>query len=220
MLAHELNSPMTAIKGFGDALREQSGTMPEEQRRRFLDILATEIGRLARLVNDLLDVSRMEAGALRYELEPLSLQGVVNDLLASHPSLAAAHVLESRVPRDVPLVLGDKDRIRQVLLNLLTNATRYAPEETTITITAETLRGDDAGYVKVGVADEGIGIAPEHRESVFSKFVMLPKPSSVKQGTGLGLFITKSIVEGHGGRIWVESEPGRGSTFYFSLRVA
>jgi signal transduction histidine kinase len=213
MLAHELKGPMTTIKGFGEILRDQWDSMPAEQRARFFDIVSKEIDRLARLVNDLLDVSRMEAGTLRYEMEPIDLSELVESILAVHPSLRSEHTITNDVPNDLPGVMGDRDRIRQVLLNLLTNATRYAPEGTTVTIGAETLDGE----VRVWVSDEGIGIAPEDRDRVFFKFVMLPKPGWVKEGTGLGLYITKGIVEAHGGRIWIDSEPGQGSTFYFTL---
>jgi signal transduction histidine kinase len=213
MLAHELKGPMTTIKGFGEVLRDQWDSMPAEQRARFFDIVSKEIDRLARLVNDLLDVSRIEAGTLRYEMEPIDLSELVESILAVHPSLRSEHTITNDVPNDLPGVMGDRDRIRQVLLNLLTNATRYAPEGTTVTIGAETLDGE----VRVWVSDEGIGIAPEDRDRVFFKFVMLPKPGWVKEGTGLGLYITKGIVEAHGGRIWIDSEPGQGSTFYFTL---
>lgn len=222
MLAHELNGPMTTIVGFGNTLRDQWDTLEEDKRTRFLDILSKETGRLSRLVQDLLDVSRMEAGTLHYELEPTSLPELIDSVLTVHPSLRATHAIESDVPDDLPKVMGDKDRIRQVLLNLLTNATRYSPEDTTIRLRAVESRDDPAAapVVLVSVSDEGIGIAPDDLGRVFSKFVMLPKPAWVKKGTGLGLFITKGIVEGLGGRIWVESEPGRGSTFYFTLRIA
>ena len=213
MLAHELKGPMTTIKGFGEVLRDQWDSMPAEQRSRFFDIVSKEIDRLSRLVNDLLDVSRMEAGTLRYEMEPMDLSDLVESILAVHPSLGAEHTIANKVPGDLPHVMGDRDRVRQVLLNLLTNATRYAPEGTTVTIGAKGLDGE----VRVWVSDEGIGIAPEDRDRVFFKFVMLPKPGWVKKGTGLGLFITKSIVEAHGGRIWIDSAPGQGSTFSFTL---
>jgi signal transduction histidine kinase len=216
MLAHELKGPMTTIKGFGEVLRDQWSSIPDNQRSRFFDIVTKEIDRLARLVNDLLDVSRMEAGTLRYEMEPITLSDLVESILAVHPSLGAEHTLTNEVPEGLPQVMGDKDRIRQVLLNLLTNATRYAPEGTTVTIGAEALDGE----VRAWISDEGIGIAPEDRDRVFFKFVMLPKPGWVKKGTGLGLFITKGIVEAHGGRIWIDSAPGRGTTFYFTLPTA
>jgi signal transduction histidine kinase len=218
MLAHELKGPMTTIKGFGRALHDSWEELPEARRSHFLDIVTKEIERLSRLVNDLLDMSRMEAGTQRYELEPVALDELIHNMLAVHTSLRAAHLVEADIPDTLPKVLGDRDRIGQVLLNLLTNANRYSPEGTTITVSARPGEEDDK-TILVSVADEGIGIAPGDQERVFSKFVMLPKPSWVKKGTGLGLFITKGIVEAHGGRIWVDSEPGVGSTFHFTLRT-
>jgi signal transduction histidine kinase len=216
MLAHELKGPMTTIKGFGEALRDGWDTIPGPQRWRFLDMVGKEIDRMSRLVNDLLDASRLEGGTLRYEMEPVDLADVVENTLVVHPSLRGAHTVVDDVPRDLPRVVVDRDRIAQVLLNLLTNATGYAPEGTAVSIGAVTA-GD---MIRVWVEDEGIGIAPADHERVFSKFVMLPKPGWVKKGTGLGLFISRAIVEAHGGRMWVESAPGEGSTFYFTLRRA
>lgn len=224
MLAHELSGPMTTIQGFGRGLQRNWNEVDDAKRSHILDILTKEIERLARLVNDLLDVSRMEAGTLRYELEPTSLHEVVDNLLVVHTSLKAKqHLVMTALPDGLPDVNADKDRLRQVLLNLLTNATRYSPEGTTITIDAEAIEagdGDGDTFVKIGVHDEGIGIAADDLDRVFSKFSMLPKPAWVKKGTGLGLFITKSIVEAHGGYLWVDSEPGRGSHFYFTLPTA
>jgi signal transduction histidine kinase len=219
MLAHELRGPMTTVKGFGEALRDQWEELPAERRRRMLDLLTTEIDRLSRLVDDLLDVSRMEAGTLRYELEATSISELVDDMLEVHPSIRAAHSVVSKVPSELPMVLADRDRMRQVLLNLLTNATRYSPEGTTVTIAAEPIVDDGTRCAKVTVEDQGIGIAANDRDRVFSKFVMLPKPVEMQKGIGLGLFITKEIVEAHGGRIWAESEPGGGSRFSFTLRI-
>lgn len=222
MLAHELSGPMTTIQGFGHSLSKNWGSVDDGKRAHILDILTKEIERLARLVNDLLDVSRMEAGTLRYDFEPTSLKEVVDNILVVHTSLKAKqHLVMTEVPEGLPEIRADKDRLRQVLLNLLTNATRYSPEGTTICIDAELMNtGDGDAFVKVGVHDEGIGIAPDDLDRVFSKFSMLPKPAWAKKGTGLGLFITKGIVEAHGGYLWVDSEPGQGSHFYFTLPVA
>jgi signal transduction histidine kinase len=220
MLAHELKGPMTTVKGFGDALRNRWDEIDEMKRAKFLDILTTEVDRLSHLVSDLLDTSRMEAGTLRFEPSPTSLPEVIDRVLESHPSLTTRHRIELEVPSDLPEVLGECDRISQILLNLLSNAVRYSPEGTTVTLSADRVQQDESSFVRVGVSDEGIGIAPSDCERVFSKFVMLPKPAWVEKGHGLGLFITKGMVEGQGGRIWVESEPGRGSTFLFTLPVA
>lgn len=216
MLAHELKGPMTTIMGFSSALRG-GGNKAAERREEILGIITREIERLSRLVNDLLDVSRMDAGTVRYELEPMSLPELVGSIFSVHPSLTAQHLVTSDIPEGLPKVEADRDRMRQVLINLMTNATRYSPEGTTIKLRAEEV---DGGMVRVDIADEGIGIPIEDRERIFMKFAMLPKPAWVKKGTGLGLFITKGIVEAHGGHIWVESEQGKGSTFSFTVPVA
>lgn len=218
MLAHELKGPMTTIMGFSETLKQQWDNVPDDKKLSILDIIAKETGRLSRLVNDLLDVSRMEAGTLRYELNPVSLRPLVESIITVHTSLSAQHLVVNDLPDDLPPVLGDNDRLRQVFINLLTNAIRYSPEGTAVRVSGRRVLDD--GMVEVSVVDEGIGISEQDRDRIFSKFSMLPKPGWVKKGTGLGLFITKGIIEAHGGRIWVDSEPGKGSTFAFTLRAA
>lgn len=220
ILAHELKSPMTAIQGFGQTLEQHWDTLDEDKKIQFVSIVRREIERLGLMVSDLLDMSRMESGTVRYELVPTPLQDLVDNVLAVHTSLRATHEIRWDVPGDLPKVVGDKDRLRQVLINLLTNATRYSPEGTTITIAAEEIEREGARFVQVGIGDEGIGIAPDDVDRIFSKFAMLPKPAWTKKGTGLGLFISKGIIEAHQGRLWVESTVGEGSTFYFTVPVA
>ena len=218
MLAHELKGPMTTILGFSETLKQQWDKVPDAKKVSILDIIAKETGRLSRLVNDLLDVSRMEAGTLRYDLSPIPLAGLIDSIITVHTSLSAQHLVVNDIPADLPAVLGDNDRLRQVFINLLTNAIRYSPEGTAVRVSARQV--PDEGMVEVSVVDEGIGITEQDQDRIFSKFSMLPKPGWVKKGTGLGLFITKGIVEAHGGRIWVESEQGKGSTFAFTLKVS
>lgn len=220
MLAHELKGPMTTVLGFSHTLREQWRGLEDAKRDQVLEIIHKEVGRLSRLVNDLLDVSRMEAGTIRYDLEPTSLQDTVESLLVVHSSFRSEHAVIANLPEDLPKVLADKDRIRQVIINLLTNATRYSPGQTTITVGAEVVEEEGRRFVRLSVADEGIGIAEQDAARIFTKFAMLPKPGWTKKGTGLGLYITKGIVEAMGGRIWVQSDVGRGSTFYVTLQVA
>lgn len=221
ILAHELRGPMTTVRGLSDTVRRQWDKIDDAKRKEFLGIMSKEVERLSRLVSDLLDLSRMDAGTLRYELEPMALPELVDNILTVHPSLKAQHIVVSEVPDDLPKVLGDRERIHQVLLNLISNANRYSPQGTTVTLTGEHVLDDPAGpVVKIGVTDEGIGIAPEDMDRLFTKFARLPKPSWTAKGTGLGLYITRGIVEGHGGRVWAESEPGKGSTFFFTLKTA
>ncbi|MGH2807721.1 MAG: ATP-binding protein [Actinomycetota bacterium] len=217
MLAHELRGPMTTIMGFGYTLRDQPEVMSEQKRRDVLAIIVRETERLSRMVNDLLDVSRMESGTLSYELEPGQVEEVIQGIIDIHSSLRAHHFVDAKIDDDLPKVMMDKDRISQVLLNLLTNATRYSPEGTTITIR---IRRHSESELHASVTDQGIGIAPQDRERVFEKFSMLPKPAWTKKGTGLGLFITKGIIEAHGGRLWIDSEVGKGTTFNFTLQTA
>ena len=217
MLAHELKGPMSTVLGFGHTLQQQWEKLSDEKRNHIVGIITKETERLSRLVTDLLDVSRMESGTLRYEMEPISVPEIVDSIVEVHTSLQASHAISIEMPDDLPKALGDRDRIRQVLINLLTNATRYSPEHSTIAVGAEPY-GDS--HVRLWVRDEGIGISDEDQARVFSKFSMLPKPGWVKKGTGLGLFITRGIVDAHGGRIWIDSEPARGSTFSFTLRRA
>ena len=220
ILAHELKGPMTTIVGFGQMLHEHWGTMDDEKRTQFIGIVRRETQRLAHMVSDLLDVSRMETGNLRYEFEPMSLTDLLESIVTVHGSIVESHQLDVDLDPDLPKVVGDKDRLRQVVINLLTNATRYSPEGTTIRLTASVVSEGERREVLVAVADEGIGIAPADADRIFSKFAMLAKPAWTKKGTGLGLFITKAIVDAHRGRIWVESNLGEGATFSFTLPVA
>jgi signal transduction histidine kinase len=220
ILAHELKGPMTTIVGFGQMLDEHWATMEEEKRTQFIGIIRRETERLAHMVSDLLDVSRMETGNLRYEFEPMSMTDLIESVTTVHGSITESHQLEVDLDPDLPKVVGDKDRLRQVVINLLTNATRYSPEGTTIRVRAAVRDQGGRREVLVSVTDEGIGIAPADADRIFSKFAMLAKPAWTKKGTGLGLFITKAIVDAHDGRIWVESKLGEGSTFCFTVPVA
>ena len=220
MLAHELKGPMTTIKGFAGILNEHGPKIEPSKHTEYLDIISDEIDRLCDLVNDLLDAARMDRGDLRTDRRPVRLAQTIEKLVRTHPSLTSSHRVQMMLGPDLPDVLCDEDRIAQVVLNLLQNATRYSPAGTAITIDADTVVEENVPFVEVGVADEGIGIAEADLERVFSKFVMLPKPEWAPKGTGLGLFIAKGIVEAHGGRIWVESDPGNGSRFVFTLPAA
>ena len=213
MLAHELRGPMTTVMGFGYTLRDSGDKLSEEKKLHVVSTMVRETERLSRMVTDLLDLSRMEAGTLKYEVEPIEVKDFAESLLETHTSLRAEHFLEIDIPDGLPKVVADRDRLHQVFMNLLTNATRYSAAGTTITLRAE----NDERAVKVIVADQGIGIQKEDADRIFEKFAMLPKPSWVKKGTGLGLFITKTMVEAMGGRIWVASEAGKGSKFVFTL---
>jgi two-component system sensor histidine kinase KdpD len=194
-------------------LRDSSDKIDEEKKIQIIATIVREVERLSRMVSDLLDLSRMEAGSVKYDVEPVELKEFVEGLVTTHGSLRADHLIEVDIPDDIPKVMADKDRLHQVVMNLLTNGTRYAPEGTVITVHGVA----DGANVVVSVEDQGIGISEEDVDRIFEKFAMLPKPAWVKKGTGLGLFITKGIVEAMGGKVWAKSEQGKGTTFFFTV---
>ncbi|WP_264844767.1 two-component system histidine kinase PnpS [Caldinitratiruptor microaerophilus] len=217
-VSHELRTPLTSIRGFAETLLEAD---PDpETRRRFLEIVHREASRLSDLIEDLLDLSRIESGRMAMRPGPVAVDVLVADVLDRHQrrARAAELTLESRVPPGLPPVWGDRARLAQVLHNLVDNAIRYTPPGGRVTVAAE---ANPEGFVTVSVADTGIGIAREHLPRLFERFYRVDRARSRSSGgTGLGLSIVKHIVELHGGAVSVESEPGRGSTFRFSVPVA
>lgn len=217
MVSHELRTPLTSIKGYVDLLQaEQFGTLTLTQRE-FLNIVKTNTDRLVQLINDLLDLSRIEAGRIELNYQSLDLSRLVQVVVETmHPQLRAKQQeLVLAIPADVPPVWGDSERVIQILTNLVSNAHKYTPVQGKITIAAHAL---DNGWVQVDITDTGIGLRPEDQAMLFSKFFRA-KDRLTQQipGTGLGLAITRSLVELHGGQIWVQSTPGQGSTFSFTL---
>jgi signal transduction histidine kinase len=217
IVAHELRAPMTSIKGYVDLILEDEEIA--EDIRDFLLVVQENTDRLAKLVADLLDVSRIEAGRISLSFQPVCLPDIVDVVV----STSAAEVQEKQLavtvdlPDDLPLVWGDQDRVTQILTNLMNNAVKYTPEGE-VRVSGQT-NGD--GYVQVAVTDTGIGIAPADQLQLFEKFFRADHPLVRRvPGTGLGLSIVKSLVEVHGGRIWVESQLDEGSTFYFTLPIA
>lgn len=219
MVTHELRTPLTVMNGLAETLEAGVyGPLTPEQSDRVRQI--TEQGeRLRQLVNDLLDLSKMEAGMMRLRREPLDPRTLAEAVIAQLSSVAerAGVALVNRVRHDLPEVFCDGQRVEQVLANLVGNALKFTPHGGSITLSAET--ADDA--VIFQVADTGCGISPEDRARIFDKFVQLhPDKDDRTKGTGLGLAIVKHLVELHGGSVSVESEVGRGSRFHFSLPTA
>jgi PAS domain S-box-containing protein len=217
-VSHELRTPMTSIKGYTDLLYAgAAGTITVEQQR-FLGIIKSNTDRLTALINDLLDISRMETGRLRFEPQPLQIGEVIADVVNALAGQAEVkkQLLSYEVIGRLPDIVGDRDRLNQVLTNLVSNAIHYTPEGGEIEVQAYAIEGT----VRVDVRDTGIGIPPEDLGHVFERFYRADHPLVQEQrGTGLGLSIVKMFVEMHGGRIWVESEPDKGSTFTFILPV-
>jgi PAS domain S-box-containing protein len=226
-VSHELRTPMTSIKGYADLmLLGAAGAMNEEQKR-FLNIIKANADRLAVLVNDLLDISRIEGGRIELDIEAIRLDGVVEQVVASLRGKVEEKGLglAVNVPSDLPLVQADRDRLIQILTNLVSNARQYTHSGGNITVTARRSprlpeRGTDS-MVELAVTDTGIGIAPEDQVKVFDRFFRADDPDVQEfSGTGLGLAIVKSLVEMLHGRIHLTSELGVGSTFSFTLPVA
>ena len=216
-VSHELRTPLASIKGFATTLLRQDVAWDDDTSREFLAIIDQESDRLSELIGNLLDMARVEAGTLRVEPEPTSLRPIVEETVGTFRLMTSHHQFQIEMPRRLPQIMADARRVRQVLRNLLENAVKYSPAGGPIVVTVEV--HPDA--VQIGVADRGIGIQPEHLEHVFDRFYQVDSASTRKVGgSGLGLSICKAIVEAHKGHIWVESQAGVGSSFYFTLPLA
>jgi signal transduction histidine kinase/DNA-binding response OmpR family regulator/CHASE3 domain sensor protein len=219
LVSHELRTPLTSIKGYVDLLIDGDVGEVTAEQREFLGIVKSNADRLVTLINDLLDVSRIESGKVELRLAAVDLSSTLTQVAASmRPQIEAMkQSLSMHVPDDLPLVSADGPRLIQILTNLLSNAHKYTPEGGSIEVTAEAV----AGFVRVHVRDSGIGMAPDELSKLFTKFFRANnRTAQTVGGTGLGLAITKTLVEMHGGQIAVESEEGRGTCFSFTLPVA
>jgi signal transduction histidine kinase len=214
MVSHELRTPLTSIQGYAELLLEDERIAGEE--RESLTLVKKNADRLLALINDLLDLSRMEAGRLDLHRTSLDLARLIPEVAGSLRPLIEAKQQRLRLDlgEALPAVWADQDRVTQILTNLISNAHKYTLAEGSITVAA---RRDD-GFVRVDVSDTGVGLSPEDQAQLFTKFFRARDRSpQAGRGTGLGLVITRLLVELHGGRITVSSAPGRGSTFSFSL---
>ncbi|MBI2868871.1 MAG: mechanosensitive ion channel [Chloroflexi bacterium] len=216
MVSHELRTPLTSIKGYVEmVLAREAGDINDEQRS-YLEVARSNTDRLIVLVNDLLDISRIEAGKVELNLRPVALQEIVESVALSFRNLIEekAMSLTLDMPETPLRVLADGSRLAQVLTNLLSNARNYSPRGASITV-----RGRIAdAQVRVDVRDTGIGISEEDQKRIFTKFFRADNPATRQvSGTGLGLSVARSLVEMQGGRIWVDSAPGQGSTFSFTV---
>ena len=215
-VSHELRTPLTSIKGFTELLLDGDAGEINDEQTEFLGIIKSNVDRLVGLINELLDISRLESGRLELRSEPIELAAVVELVLGTMRPLidAKAQTVAVELAPDVPKVRGDPDRIVQVLTNLVSNAHKYTPEGGALWIFAT--RHD--GMARVAVRDSGIGISPEDLPHLFTRFFRADTPVAREVGgTGLGLAIVKSTVELHGGTVAVESTLGQGSTFSFTL---
>jgi two-component system sensor histidine kinase KdpD len=210
-VSHDLRTPLAAITGAGTTLRDMRAAMSESQRDELLDTICEEANRLARLVRNLLDMTRVESGAIDLKREWFPLEEIVGSALTRLDSQLGARPIRTALPVDLPLVFADALLLEQVFVNLLENAVKYTPPETELEISA---RGD-AGRLVVEVADRGPGLAVGTESRVFEKFFRAVQ--SGPPGAGLGLAICRGIVEAHGGTLHAENREGGGATFRFSL---
>jgi signal transduction histidine kinase len=212
LVSHELRTPLAAVIGSARTLQARWRELTEEQRGSFLALIADETDRLANLVGDVLDTSRIDAETFTYSFTDVDLAGLVEETVAA-ASLGqdAVHVV-ARIPSSLPAVQGDGARLRQVLANLVDNAVKYSPEGETVEVHASAVDG----RVVVDVTDHGSGIAVAEQRMIFEKFGRASS-SPTKPGTGLGLYIARAIAEAHGGTLDVSSAPGMGATFSLSL---
>ncbi len=221
-VSHELRTPMTSIRGYVDILLMGAAGALNENQRHFLQIVKNNTERLNILVNDLLDISRIESGRVTLSPQPVNLHDVAEDVLtdalrrSQQDKKAIAFSLDAA--KDLPRIYGDAERIRQVIGNLVDNAYRYTPKNGQVTVRIHAVNGN---HVQVDVEDTGVGIPPEDQERIFDRFFRGEDPLVLATpGTGLGLAIVKQLIEMHNGRIWVKSEgAGKGSTFSFTLPV-
>ena len=212
-VSHELRSPLTSVKGIISSLLQEDIQWDDETRKMLLIGISEETDRLASLVTNLLNMSKLEAGVWRPEKDRCNLLEMIAETIERQKWVYKNHVFEAELEADLPEVAADSNQIKQVLANLLENAAAYSDEGTKITVRARRTDGE----VEVGVSDQGVGIAPEELEKVFNKFYRGAQKRRRPGGTGLGLAICQSIIAAHDGRIWAESELGHGSTFYFIL---
>jgi signal transduction histidine kinase len=215
-MSHELRTPLNAIIGFSEVLHEQMfGELNERQLAYVTDVL--EAGRhLLSLINDVLDLAKIEAGRLELELSEFAVPDVLRSAVSMHAERASRGDIElalSTQPEEITIT-ADERRVRQVVFNLLSNAVKFTPPQGRVDVFAQL----DNGRVEIAVADTGPGISAEDLERIFEEFEQTTAGKQV-EGTGLGLPLSRKLVELHGGRLWAESEPGKGSTFYFTLPI-
>jgi signal transduction histidine kinase len=215
-VSHELRSPLTSIKGIVSSLLQKDIELDDETQEMLLIGVSEETDRLAGLVTKVLDMSKLEAGVWKPEKELCHISDIINEAVERQRWVFKNHIFETDLGSDLPEMNADYDQIRQVLTNLLENAAAYSEEGTKITVKA----GARDGMIELSVSDQGSGIPAEDLDNVFNKFYRGAEKRQKPGGTGLGLSVSQAIVQNHGGRIWVESEPGRGSTFHFTLPIA
>ena len=213
MASHELKTPVTSLKGFLSLFQRRLATQDDEKALHYLARMDAQVQRLTKLVNDLLDVSKIQTGQLVYREECFDVDALVQEIVENVQGTTQTHhlLLEGQTQAEV---FGDRDRIGQVLTNLLNNAIKYSPQADTVLVRV----AKDHDQVVVSVQDFGIGIAKDHQNKIFERFCQVTdREEKTYPGLGIGLYISCEIVKRHGGQLWVESKKGEGATFHFTL---
>jgi signal transduction histidine kinase len=218
-MSHELRTPLNAIIGYADLMKDQFFGPLNEKQISYVDQIDASGKHLLELINDLLDMGKIDAGAMSLELGPCSFLEIADDTLAmmnTQFQKKSLHV-ESQISSELPLLMVDRRKIKQILINLLSNAIKYTPEEGHIQVSADS-EGDK---VRITVSDTGVGIAKEQQKQIFSEFHQADRMrDEMLGGAGLGLALTRRLVAMHGGEVGVESELEKGSTFWFTVPIA
>ena len=217
-VSHELRTPLFSIQGFVQLMLEDQ-SLDVTTRTEFLNIIHHQATQLSEMVNNLLDLTRLDEGRLEFEQKPVAMLDVIHQTILKLQGFAHRQKvkLRSELPAMLPLIHGDSQRLEQVLTNLIGNAIKFSEAGGQVLVTASTNKGE----MLIAIKDNGIGIPPEALDQIFSRYYQVENKSERSaMGSGLGLHIAKKIVEGHGGRIWVESTTGQGSTFCFSLPLS
>ena len=234
IISHELKTPVALIKGYAQTLARPDATWDRETAAQGLQIIEEEADRLEGLINNLLDASRIQAHGLKLDYGDVNVEALVRKVADAYGTQTAQHRIELDFPAPLPPVWGDEERLRQVLTNLMSNAIKYSPDGRRDShgwlaargggapqSSAQPISSGPAGDVIVlYVADQGIGIPASDLPQVFDRYYRVD--SSLRRttaGAGLGLYLARVIVEAHGGQIWATSEPGKGTTFFFTLPV-
>lgn len=215
LVSHELRTPLTSIMGFAQTLRGMPEKIDEEERAEFLGIIEQESNRLLVMINDLLDISRMEAGrTLSVDYKDVDLRPLAEHVVRFQRVTTTSHSFLFEFPADGLAVEADRDKVEQIVTNLVSNAIKYSPKGGEVVIGAR----EEGEEVVVYVRDQGLGMGSEEIGQLFQRYQRVDR-DAIKgiRGTGLGLYLVRGLVEVHGGRVWAESQPGEGSTFYFSL---
>ena len=215
VISHELKTPVSIIKGYADTLAREDANWDQQTLADGLAVIEEEADRLDRLITNLLEASRLQSGALRLRLSYINLADLARTAVDKLQATTQKHSLEFDFPPDLPPIQGDFERLSEVLTNLVGNAIKYSPDGGPIKVGG--MLGAN-NTVRLYVSDQGIGLSPADQERIFDRFYRVDnRLTRQTPGTGLGLFLVKAVVEAHGGRVWVESAPGKGSTFWVEL---